>query len=145
MKFKRTQYWTIVLKSVCPTNYAFSLIASQNMKSSFAKTDKHHPKIELFMPFCSLYYLVLNVKIFFDKKQQSPVCLPAKTYAILQKLIKATFAGCHIQINPAMALVGFCKWTLHMFIEISSNVNVNFIYYSNNILKNDICGGLRWI
>ena len=79
------------------------------MKSSFAKIDKSHPKTELFTPPCSLYYLVLNVKIFFGKTQQSPVCLPAKTYAILQKPINATFAGWRIQINPEMELVGFCK------------------------------------
>ena len=38
------------------------------MKSSFAKTDKRHPKIELFMPCCGLYYLLFNVRIFFWQK-----------------------------------------------------------------------------
>ena len=39
-----------------------------HMKSSFAKADQSHPKIQLFMPPCSLYYLVFNVKIFFWQK-----------------------------------------------------------------------------
>ena len=61
--------------------------SKQQLKSSFAKTDKRHPKTELFTPPCSLYYLVFNVKIFFGKIQQSSVCLPAKTYAISHKPI----------------------------------------------------------
>ena len=32
------------------------------------KTDKHHPKIELFTPPWDLYYLVFNVKILFWQK-----------------------------------------------------------------------------
>ena len=54
------------------------LLQHNYLKSSFAKTDKRHPKTELFTPHCGLHYLVFNVKIFFDKNQQSPVCLPAK-------------------------------------------------------------------
>ena len=48
-----------------------------------------------------LYYLLLMSKYFFRKNQQSPVhvCLHAKTYAILQKPINATFAGWSIQIS----------------------------------------------
>ena len=60
------------------------------MKSSFAKTEKRDPKIELFMPPYGLHYLVFNVKIFFVKNLQSPVYLPAETYAILQKPVNAT-------------------------------------------------------
>ena len=63
------------------------------VKSSFAKTNKRHPKTELFTPHCSLYYIVFIVKIFFVKNRQSPACLPANTYAISQKLINTTFAG----------------------------------------------------
>ena len=85
-----------------------------HMKSLFAKTDKCHPKIELFTPPCILYYLVFNVKVFFWQKPTITSMFTAKTYAILQKPINATFAGWLIQINPEMALVGFCKWTLHI-------------------------------
>ena len=97
------------------------LYHENQMKSSFAKTDKRHPKIELFMPPCGLYFLVFNVKIFFGKNQQSPLCLPAKTYVISQKPISATFAGWLIQINPEMALVCFCKWTLQMSYWYETN------------------------
>ena len=85
------------------------------MKSSFAKTDKRHPKIEFFKPPCDLHYLVFNIKICFGKNWQSTVCLPAKTCSFLQKLITTTFAGWRFQFNPKIALVGFCKWTLHFY------------------------------
>ena len=51
---------------MCLANRSWS--GMKYMKSSFAKTDKRHPKIELFMSPCGLYYLVFNVKNIFLAK-----------------------------------------------------------------------------
>ena len=63
----------------------------------------------------------LMSKYFLAKNWQSPVCLPANTYAVSQKMaISTTFAGWHVQINSEMVLVGFCKWTLYMVLDHKS-------------------------
>ena len=119
---KRHNYYASSLSCSLSLSLSLSSLTPTflQMKSSFAKTDKRHPKIELFTPPCGLYYLVLMSKYFFGKKQRSPVCLPTKTYPISQKPINATSRRVAYSNQPRD---GACR-----FLQMNSSNALSCVY-----------------
>ena len=78
-----------------------------------------------FMPPCGLYYLVFNVKIFFGKNRQSPVCLPAETLCYFAKTSKHYFRRVAYSNQPRDGHVSFCKSRLEKMC-FSQEPNQNF-------------------